>query len=344
VRAEVARVRELGDAELRAWSSLQRGSAVYRNPFFRPEFALAVAAVREAWVAVVEDAGRVVGVLPFERGRWGAGRALGQPFADYQGPLLAAGAEVDPVGLVRASGLRVWSFDHVPEGLHGFEPHARAWAASPTLDLSGGFEAWLEARRAVSEIRAAQRKARKLAREVGELRLEPDGGDEAHLAQLVGWKRRQYAETGVRDVLSAPAGVELLRRVRSSREPEFAGMLSVLYAGDVVAAVHLGLRSGPVWHSWFPVFNPELHRYSPGLVLMLELARAAPGLGLTELDLGKGEARYKQALATGSVALGEGWVSAGAAASALLRVRGGARRALRSAGVHRALRRALRRA
>jgi CelD/BcsL family acetyltransferase involved in cellulose biosynthesis len=339
MRAQIARVGELGAAELALWAELQRGSRVYRNPFFRPEFALAVAGVREAWVGVVEDAGQLVGVLPFERGRWGAGRALGQPFADYQGPLLADGAEVEPVALVRACGLRAWSFDHVPVAIRGFAEIAQTRGASPTLDLSGGFDAWLEARRGVSDIRTAQRKARKLAREVGELRLSPDGGDEAHFATLVEWKRRQYAETGVRDVLSAPAAVELLRRVRGCSEPDFAGMLSVLYAGDVLAAVHLGLRSGVVWHSWFPVFNPELHRYSPGLVLMLELARAAPELGLTELDLGKGEARYKQALATGSVALCEGWVGAGA----LLRLRGRVRGVVRSAGVHRTLRRALRR-
>jgi CelD/BcsL family acetyltransferase involved in cellulose biosynthesis len=102
----------------------------------------------------------------------------------------------------------------------------------------------------------------------------------------------------------------------------------------------LGLRCGPVLHSWFPVYNAALHRHSPGLLLMLELAQAAPGLGITEIDLGKGDARYKQALATSSVDLWEGRVGRHPLAG---RVRSSARRMVRSAGVHRAVRRALRR-
>jgi CelD/BcsL family acetyltransferase involved in cellulose biosynthesis len=109
----------------------------------------------------------------------------------------------------------------------------------------------------------------------------------------------------------------------------------------VVAALHLGLRSGEVWHSWFPAYNPDLDRYSPGLVLMLELAAAAPALGIREIDLGKGEARYKLALATGSVPLNEGSVGARPLSAVSARAQAAARRALRAAGVHRAARRAL---
>jgi CelD/BcsL family acetyltransferase involved in cellulose biosynthesis len=77
---------------------------------------------------------------------------------------------------------------------------------------------------------------------------------------------------------------------------------------------------------------------------MLELAAAAPALGIREIDLGKGEARYKQALATGSVALREGCVGARPLSALPVRVRTSARRMARSAGLHRAVRRALRRA
>jgi CelD/BcsL family acetyltransferase involved in cellulose biosynthesis len=73
---------------------------------------------------------------------------------------------------------------------------------------------------------------------------------------------------------------------------------------------------------------------------MFALAQAAPGLGISEIDLGKGEARYKRALATGSVELWEGYVGRHPLAG---RLRSSARRMARSAGVHRALRRALRR-
>ena len=56
------------------------------------------------------------------------------------------------------------------------------------------------------------------------------------------------------------------------------------------------MRSGGVLHVWFPTYDPALAKYSPGLVLWLELARAAADLGLWQFDLGKGQERYKTSL------------------------------------------------
>jgi CelD/BcsL family acetyltransferase involved in cellulose biosynthesis len=335
LNVRVVRAAGLAPGEIARWSELQQANPLYRSPFFRPEFALVVAGVRDVYVAVIEDAG----FLPFEVGRRRRGWPVGRPFSDYHGAVLEDRAAIDPRALVRACGLSTWSFDHLPAAMTAFGPYTLGHGRSPCLELSNGFEAYLDARRTRSDIRGALRKARKLDREVGSLRFVPASDDAELLAQTVEWKRVQYAETGVRDVLAPAWGRELLRRVHTSRGAEFAGVLSVLYAGDVVAALHLGLRSRHVWHSWFPAYNPELHRYSPGLVLLLELARAAPALGISELDLGKGEARYKEALATDAIALAEGSVTAHALTALTVRARTSARRAVRAAGVHRAVRR-----
>ena len=331
----------LGPAHVERWSELQLASPLYRSPFFRPEFTLAVARVRDVDVAIIEREGVAAGFFPFERGRGRTGRPVGRPFSDYHGPVLADPAALDPRALVRACGLSTWSFDHLPTAMTPFAPNAFAGDRSPYLDLSAGFETYLADRRARSDTRGALRKARKLAREVGPLRFVAETDAPEHLAQTIEWKRRQYAETGVRDVLADPGGRDLLGHVHAAHGAAFAGVLSVLYAGDVVAGLHLGLRSAAVWHSWFPTYNPELQQYSPGLVLMLELARAAPALGISEIDLGKGEARYKQAFATGSVPLLDGSVGTSALTALTARARASTRRVLRAAGVHRAVRRAL---
>jgi len=344
VNVEIVSAGSLAASDLARWSELQQARPLYRSPFFRPEFALTVARVRDVRVAVVEDAGSVAGFFAFEAGRARHGRPVGSPFSDYHGPVLEDAAELDARELVRACGLRTWSFDHLPGGVEGFGPHVRGHGASPCLDLTEGFDPEAAGRKAPSDIRGALRKARKLAREVGPLRFLPESDAPELLAQAITWKRRQYGATGVRDVLADPGGRELLAHVHAAREPGFAGALSVLYAGDQVAAVHLGLRAGGVLHSWFPAYNPDLHRYSPGLVLLLELAKAAPALGIRELDFGKGEARYKLALATGTVTIHEGSVGARRLSGLPVRLRAGARRALRAAGVHRAARRVLRRA
>ncbi len=344
MKVQVLPASALGPPELSRWAELQRASPLYRSPFFRPEFTMAVARVRDVRVAVIEDAGSVAGFFPFEVGRRRRGRPVGRPFSDYHGVVLDDAARLDPRALVRACGLAAWSFDHLPAAMTAFAPHVLAHGRSPYLDLSQGFESYLEGRRARSDIRGSLRKARKLARDMGPLRFVPRSDAPGLLDQIVEWKRRQYAETGVRDVLADAASRDLLRLVHESRGADFCGALSVLYAGDAVAALHLGLCSGRVWHSWFPAYNPELHRYSPGLLLMLELAEAAAALGIAEIDLGKGEARSKDVLASGSTPLYEGRVGTNAASGLAARAQTSARRTLRAAGVHRAVRRAFRRA
>ena len=334
----------LDPAQLDRWSELQRAKPLYRSPFFRPEFTLAVARARDVRVAIIEREGSVAGFFPFELGRGRAGLPVGRPFSDYHGAVLADPAALDPRALVRACGLSTWSFDHLPAAMTPFAPYAFADGRSPYLDLSGGFEPYLASRRRRSDIRGALRKARKLAREVGPLRFEAETDAREPLAQAIEWKRRQYAETGVRDVLADPDARELLEHIHGTRSADFGGVLSVLYAGEVLAGVHLGLRSATVWHSWFPTYNPDLQQYSPGVVLMLELARSAPAHGIREIDLGKGDARYKQALATGWAPLLEGAVVTGALTALSARARASARRTLRAAGVHRAVRRAFGRA
>jgi CelD/BcsL family acetyltransferase involved in cellulose biosynthesis len=333
VNVRIVSAGALAASDLARWSELQRAKPLYRSPFFRPEFTLAVARVRDVHVAVVEEAGSVAGFFAFEASRR-HGRPVGRPFSDYHGPVLDEDAALDARELVRACGLATWSFDHLPAAITAFAPHVWGQGASPYLDLTDGFDPG-----ASSDIRGAQRRARKLAREVGPLRFVPDSDDPDLLAQTIAWKRRQYAATGVTDVLADAGGRELLGHVHSSRETGFAGMLSVLHAGDQVAALHLGLRAGGVLHSWFPAYNPELHRYSPGLVLLLELAGAAPALGIRELDFGKGEARYKLAMATGSVPLHEGCVGARPLSALPVRVRTSARRVVRATGLPRMLRR-----
>jgi CelD/BcsL family acetyltransferase involved in cellulose biosynthesis len=343
MRFEVVPAASLGATELGRWSDLQRAHPVYRSPFFRPEFTTAVARVREVRVAVVEDADSIVGFFAFEVGARRAGRPVSWPRGDYHGPVLEEGVELDPRELVRACGLATWAFDHLPAGLAEFTPYSFGRSRSPYIDVGDGLESYLADRRTRSDVRDTLRKARKLEREVGPLRFVPESDRTDLFGRLLEWKRLQYADTGVRDVLADAESRRLLEEVSTTREPGLAGTLSVLYAGDEVAALLLGVRSGTVWHSWFPVFNRDLGRYSPGLVLLLELARSAESLGIREIDLGKGDARYKTAFATDAMPLLEGCVGSTVLSAVPIRMRTSTRHVLRRAGVHRAVRRALHR-
>ena len=73
------------------------------------------------------------------------------------------------------------------------------------------------------------------------------------------------------NVFAFPWTRALLDRIFACRGEAFAGELSALYAGDRLAAVHFGMRSYGVLHLWFPSYDADLAKFSPGLIHDLEL-------------------------------------------------------------------------
>ena len=68
----------------------------------------------------------------------------------------------------------------------------------------------------------------------------------------------------------------------------------------------LRMVGGDIYHSWFPAYDERFAKVSPGLLLLHEIFRAAPDLGITRVDLGKGGAHYKTYYASYEVPLDAG--------------------------------------
>lgn len=261
----------------------------------------------------------------FERDGRTHGVPAGRQLTDHQGVIAAAGTSIDAVALLRAAGLDDWRFDHVPSTQRCFSSWTTSVSVSPVMDLTGGFERYESVTHAA---RVEPRKARRLEREIGPLRFEPDCHEPAVLDALLRWKSAQYRATGVPDLFATPWCDEVARRLPTTSSAHFAGMVSALWAGDQLIAAHLGLRSGPIWHWWIPAYDGSLARYSPGTLLLLEMAKSAEGLGVTMIDLGKGDERYKDRMANGCIELAKGTVTAGGPARAVRRLTGAAARRL----------------
>jgi len=302
---------ELSGAHREAWSELQRTHTAFDSPYFCPEFALAVAEVRDdVELAVLEEGGEPRGFFPFQRSRRVRGQPVGGRLSDFQGVVADPGLEFSASELLEACRLRTWDFDHLVGAQAAFAPHVRKLEDSPFMDLSRGYEAYAAERKAAGsgELRQVQRKTRKLEREVGALRLEARAGDPELLAQLIAWKRDQYRSTDAIDVFAFDWTGALLERILAAHGESFAGMLSVLYVADRVAAIHFGMFSRGVLHWWFPAYTTELAKHSPGRILLHELAKASSALGIRRIDLGKGSAQYKDGAASGAIELAEGCV------------------------------------
>jgi CelD/BcsL family acetyltransferase involved in cellulose biosynthesis len=300
------------DADWRLWLEIQESGAAYTSPYFRPEFTRAVAAVRDdVEIAVLVQDGQAIGYFPFQRGGLNLGKPVGGKLSDYHGPILREGACFHPQRIVCGCQLATWDFDHLVGPRQAFDPFITVRDRSPYLDLSEGYAAYVRQRRRAGSqvtIRAGQR-ARKLCREVGPVRLEYECDDDTAYQQLLAWKSEQYRRTGLADVFSYAWTLELLERLRLHRTAEFSAPLAALYAGGRLAAVCLSLRSRGVLHTWFTAYNPELERYSPGLLLFLKLAEQAESLGIRQIDLGRGSERYKWSLASAGHDIYEGTVA-----------------------------------
>jgi CelD/BcsL family acetyltransferase involved in cellulose biosynthesis len=324
MKVTVVRPRELGRSERYLWQQLLRDSdTAGGNPFLSPEFAEAVDRAREgARVAVLQDTTGTVGFFPHERRGRLLGTAIGAGISDCQGLVHAPGLWWDARALVRGCGLPVWEFDHLVAAQEPFAPYHSAVAGSPVMDFGDGFEAYLRARsRDTSALKTAQRKLRKLEREVGELEFEFDCPDPAVLRTLMTWKSEQYRRTGARDTFATGWVTRVVTELLCSREPGCTGTLSVLRAGGRPVAAHFGLRSQRVLSYWFPAYDPDLARYSAGLGLLLRMAEESAGRGIRQIDLGRGQQRYKDEFATGELRIAKGRVGVSRPVTAARRTR-----------------------
>jgi CelD/BcsL family acetyltransferase involved in cellulose biosynthesis len=308
---------ELTSADRAAWTRLQRqawdsGLQGLANPFLSPEFTVAVSRFRRGVrVAVIREGGEPAAFFPFQRGAFGAGRAVGIGLSDCQGVVHRPGFGWDAHELLRECGLAVWEFDHLVDGQRPFATGATGSYRSPVMDVGRGYPAYLEhlRRHAPKFARTTLAKERRLARDAGEVRYVHDERDPAVLRTLMRWKSAQYRRTGRGDRFARPWVVDLLEFLLHSRGGSFAGMLSALYADGRPVAAHFGLRGERVLACWFPAYDTAFARYSPGLLLHLRMAEGAAAGGLAYLDLGRGEKEYKESLKTRDLLVHEGWVT-----------------------------------
>jgi CelD/BcsL family acetyltransferase involved in cellulose biosynthesis len=320
VRISVVQPAELGPAEIAAWRSFQYSSAPLANAFLSPDFAIEVGRVRPAArVAVLHDGNDIAGFFPFERRGPGWGMPIAAGLTDFQGLVHAPGFDWDPRALLKACGISVWQFDHLVPGQKPFERSQTAVAASPMIDLTQGYDAFFQdlKARTTKFCTDVRRKTRKIEREVGALRFEPDSHDVTDLRTLMAWKSAQYQRTGRIDRFSQPWIVQLVENLLETRNEHFSGELSMLYAEDVPVAAHFGVRFGSRLTFWFISYSTRFGVYSPGVLHTMRTIEDAAADGVELIDLGKGHKRWKESLKSYDIQVAEGIATRPCATAAL---------------------------
>lgn len=322
MKVHVVRPRELSPDDLAAWARVKQSAPVYQSPFYSHQFTRAVGEARDdARVAVIEAEGQIVGFLPFHRTARGVGKPIGGPINDYHGPILLPDVEISPQALLAGAGLTAYDYNHLPTSFTAFAKNAYARSTSPQMDLSEGYEAFLETR--TSKWKKAQREIRRRRRlteaEHGPVSFEfHDAADETY-AQHTDMKNQLYRKIGVRSVLDVGWVQATLDTIRKTQTPEFAGMLTTYRAGERLIASHFGMRAGGVWHYWFPSYDLSFQALGPGIAMLNEAALQATDAGIRLIDFGRGDASYKLQFSNAQCELCEGSIARSGSVSSLLR-------------------------
>ncbi len=312
----------LGSELLEQWELFRAANPLYASPFYSHAFAKAVASARnDAKVAVLESAGKVIGFLPLHLTRGGGAKPIGGPINDYHGPILAPEIAMSPEQLVRAAGISAYDYNHLPCGLGALALGCRRRSTSPQMDLSKGYGACV-ARKDLSWSRAAslmRRRWRQTEAEFGPIRFTFHDPSDATYLRHVEFKDAHYRELGISGSVSKGWTGKVLESIRRAQEPDFAGVMSTIHAGERLLATHFGMRSQSVWHWWFPAYDPELAKLSPGITLVNECAKSAQEHGIKVIDFGRGTERYKLQFADRAVELCEGSMTREGSLAAVIR-------------------------
>lgn len=313
MKVTVVRPAELGPVEWQQWASFAHGPDL-GSPFLSAAFARIIGDLREdARVAVIDEGSTTRGYLAFQVDDEHVGRPIGATIADAQAVMCETDWNFDARELIAAAGLTCWHFDHLITSQQQFAPYHHRRHRAPLVDLRTGHEQFLQEVRAHSKDLLAQvgRRRRKLEREIGPVMCEWQSSQAAaDISRLEGWKSDQYERDETWDRFAAPWIAEAVRRLAQSRDPGCTGVLTALRAGDRLVAAHFGLLGPDRLSWWFPAYDPEFGRYSPGLILLLSLIEEAAERAVPVIDLGRGEHGYKLRVTSRFSEVAEGCVDA----------------------------------
>lgn len=286
------------------WALVQGGAPDFESPCFCHEFTASLASHRnDIYVGLMEDAGDIVGFFPYKLGRFSI--AIPLNMCDYQGVIVRQGVRWRVEDLLKGCSLAAWDFDQLIFSQTGLQQGAGLVVSdSMTISIPNGYNAYLEG--LLSErserLEGFFRKTRKLEREVGRVTFQQDVRDISVLRKLMEWKAAKYNKGRAFEAWA----LKTFETIFDTRNRNFQGVLSALYAGKELVAAHFGMRSGRILHWWFPTYNAAFAKYSPGALLLLKMAEAFSPDGVNLIDLGPGGEDYKTQFSNDAIKVARG--------------------------------------
>lgn len=310
MNVEVIRPDALSPSQIEAWNTLRGSHADFANPYFSPDFAKAVARIRQdVEVAILRKGETPMGFFPYQRDGH-HGRPLAARATDYHGVIADPRAEWSLRELLSGAGLSSFEFDHLLASQSPWRAGIIQTAPSFQCHLGEDGKAFLDSRRALHPGRFSTILSlrRRMIRELGPLTFQIADPDPEALQTMMRWKRAQYQAQGLFDVFSAEWITRLLWETFENSPGDLRGMHATLRAGDTLVAGCFALHSGHVRHEWFCAYDIRHRVLSPGLQLLVSLFEDASNHGIRLVDMGRGSSHYKEIFSNQQIDVAEGFV------------------------------------
>lgn len=304
----IRRVYDLSEEEANQWDRLFLTEDL-RRAFMSRQYARIVSdGGQDVVVLIIYGAGEPAAFLPLQRlpglrGRSGVFESVGGVMTDYFGVVAKAGFRIDAKQLLDATAGTVNAifFTHLSESQKQFGLSSREGRIGLRTRLDGSFlDYWAERRKLKKDfVKDTERKESHLEQEVGNVNFEWTSSQPEHdLKWLVTMKENQYKRTGkCQAPLFDKKNVALLHALVNSKNINCQGVLSSLRSGDRLIAAHLGLRCHNMLHVWFPVYDHDFARYSPGRILNRKIIEHGKANGVDVFDRGEGDTPAKREFA-----------------------------------------------
>ncbi|WP_019962125.1 GNAT family N-acetyltransferase [Woodsholea maritima] len=303
--------KDLSEAERQCWRDFLKTDALYESPYFALGFLDAMAKVRsDTRVALIYRAGALIAFLPYHQVSFGYARPLGGPLGDHHGLIQAPDVIIDLEHVFSEAGIGVFDFFGGFSAQRSFAPYTTRHDGSWVIDVSEGYEAFVETRRQIEPkaMRNIRNRRRKLETE-GALTFTIEDQREAIFDTALEWKGAQYDRSGHVNVFTFDWTRNLLKELIWGEYEGVKGVMSSLEIDGQMVAAHIGMKSDTVLHYWFPVYDGNFHKLSPGLNLLMAIAEDQSAKGVKALHLGPGEYDFKQHLSSYQFPLISGFVA-----------------------------------
>ena len=287
---------DLADEHWQSFKALWQRNAPMQTGFMDPDFARLIQDVRgDVSVLIAKDDVDIVAFWPLHIGAGRSARGVGSPFSDLNGPIVDDGAVLDLNQALRDVSIAGFS-------TQGLVQNSRTkFSAIDTeelylTDLSDGYAAFLEGQTKAhkSFYKSLRRKGRKVTNDFKDVEFTFDNTSVEVFNQLIALKRRQFEATRRHDVLKPEWVMKMLNVLQSKTLPDTRSILSTLHFDGKLAAAELNLCCGDTLQGWLVAYDPSLHQYSPGNLIIQRILEAMPDHGLQTYDSGAGAGYYKK--------------------------------------------------